>query len=207
MEDKKLNAQESIKLIEASLRRSSERLEASSAKPLIIWGYVSTGVALAVDFMLAVIGSKAHFLWVLIPLVGSLLSWLILPPRERDKNLKSNPITRQTSVVWSVLGIACCVVGFYFGFGGAAHLGIGKPNIIFPLIALLLTIGMFTTGLSLSIPAYTVGACCGVLYLVLWGLGGISKSGEILSFAVLMFAMQCLVGHYLVYKQKGRRSS
>ena len=73
MDNKTFNAQESIRLIEQTLRRSGQRLEEGYIIPMLVWGYATVAVSLLIYFLLPTM-SHAHWLWLLIPLLGYLLN-------------------------------------------------------------------------------------------------------------------------------------
>ncbi len=201
MKTNTFDPQQSIKTIEATLQRSNQIIQRDTAKPLILWGYLSVFVSLLVTFTLPLLGTKAHFIWVLMPLIGYPLSYLFLPRKHRDTN-RSNPILRYTSILWLVLGLTCASVGFFLGFRGYELFKMDPINFILPFVTLILTIGMLITGLSLRIKAYYWSACIGSIYLIIWGIGYIPENRLILSFAVLQLLMQCVTGHFLQYQNR-----
>ena len=74
MEEKKLDAQESIELITRMIRNTRQRLERHSGRPFLIWGYTTVAVSL-LNYSLNIAGADPAWSlsWFLIPVLGILL--------------------------------------------------------------------------------------------------------------------------------------
>ena len=79
MEDKQLNAAESIALISRMIDNTRNRMVRNSGRPFLVWGYVTVFTTLLV--MGAVYyfqDPKWNILWMVHPVLGALLMWLVL---------------------------------------------------------------------------------------------------------------------------------
>lgn len=203
MEDKQLNALESIRLIEQTLRRSSQRLESKSIRPLLLWGYITVAVALLVYCLLPELGSKAHFLWALIPTIGYPLTFAWGHKRDKERIPRAF-VERFISTLWLVLGLSLSFFTTLLGVHASQMtLGLFSPMLILYIVILTMSIGMLITGICLRIGAYKWGAIVGYTYLALsLFFSRPDTSNNILIFALVVFFMMCLPGHYLHYKSR-----
>lgn len=198
MDNKTFNAQESIQLIEQTLRRSSQRLEEKCITPMLVWGYTTVVVSLLIYFLLPSISYYAHFLWMLIPLFGYSLSY-ILDKSSIESNTRAFP-ERFVDTLWAVaggsVGIACGILGLRGG-------GSVSTEIYFMLVITVISIAMLVTAISLDIKAYKWGSFAGYIYLLrLTSVRTGFSPEEILYFGATFFVMMCCTGHYLQYKQR-----
>ena len=109
MEDKQLNAAESIALISRMIDNTRNRMLRNSGRPFLVWGYVTVFTTLLV--MGAVYyfqNPKWNILWMLLPVLGALLMWL-----TRDKHTEgkvSTFVDRVINNVWLVMGLTAWFV-------------------------------------------------------------------------------------------------
>lgn len=135
MEDKQLNAAESIALISRMIDNTRNRMLRNSGRPFLVWGYVTVFTTLLV--MGAVYyfqNPKWNILWMLLPVLGALLMWL-----TRDKHTEgkvSTFVDRVINNVWLVMGLTAWFVSMLSLFS----------QIRLPILfIILLTMGMGTT--------------------------------------------------------------
>ena len=135
MEDKQLNAAESIALINRMIDNTRNRMLRNSGRPFLVWGYVTVFTTLLV--MGAVYyfqNPKWNILWMLLPVLGALLMWL-----TRDKHTEgkvSTFVDRVINNVWLVMGLTAWFVSMLSLFS----------QIRLPILfIILLTMGMGTT--------------------------------------------------------------
>lgn len=204
MDNKSFNAQESIQLIEQTLQRSSQRIERASAKPLLIWGYVSVIVSLLVPTLLERIGYKAHLAWALIPIVGYTLSYFFV--EKSEGNSTRTFADRYAAILWAVLGatisIVCTTIGIQIGNSSGIFETLGNALILL-FVMLMITIGQFITGISFRIHAYTGGGILGAILLASMFFFPEAAKGENMcyTFALFFFLCMCLPGHYISLKK------
>ena len=173
MEDKQLNAAESIALISRMIDNTRNRMLRNSGRPFLVWGYVTVFTTLLV--MGAVYyfqNPKWNILWMLLPVLGALLMWL-----TRD--------------VWLVMGLTAWFVSMLSLFS----------QIRLPILfIILLTMGMGTTITGLIIrfrPATAGGTAAIVLAPVSLIVSGYWMPTL---FAVGFVVMMIIPGHILNYK-------
>lgn len=206
MDNKTFNAQESIQLIEQTLRRSSQRLEEKCVTPMLVWGYTTVVVSLLIYFLLPSISYYAHLLWMLIPLFGYSLSY-ILGKNNIEPSTRAFP-ERFVDTLWAVAGASVGIACGVLGLRGCSSI---PMEIYFMLVITVISIAMLVTGISLNIKAYKWGSFAGYLYLLrltrLTGGKADFSPEEILYFGATFFVMMCCTGHYLQYKQRRASST
>ena len=176
MEDKQLNAAESIALISRMIDNTRNRMLRNSGRPFLVWGYVTVFTTLLV--MGAVYyfqNPKWNILWMLLPVLGALLMWL-----TRDKHTEGKVSTFVDRFV-SMLSLFSQI----------------RLPILF---IILLTMGMGTTITGLIIrfrPATAGGTAAIVLAPVSLIVSGYWMPTL---FAVGFVVMMIIPGHILNYK-------
>ena len=155
MEDKQLNAAESIALISRMIDNTRNRMVRNSGRPFLVWGYVTVFTTLLV--MGAVYyfqNPKWNILWMLLPVLGALLMWL-----TRDKHTEgkvSTFVDRVINNVWLVMGLTAWFVSMLSLFS----------QIRLPILfIILLTMGMGTTitGLIIRFRPATAGGTAAIV--------------------------------------------
>ena len=145
MEDKQLNAAESIALISRMIDNTRNRMLRNSGRPFLVWGYVTVFTTLLV--MGAVYyfqNPKWNILWMLLPVLGALLMWL-----TRDKHTEgkvSTFVDRVINNVWLVMGLTAWFVSLLSVFGD-------MPVPILFVILLMMGIPAPQTGAILAVGA------------------------------------------------------
>lgn len=83
MEERKLDAQESIELITRMIRNTRRRLEHNAGRPFLIWGYTTVAISLF-NYLMRINGADHEWSlsWFLIPVLGVVLMRLF--PREKE---------------------------------------------------------------------------------------------------------------------------
>lgn len=190
MEDKQLNAAESIALISRMIDNTRNRMVRNSGRPFLVWGYVTVFTTLLV--MGAVYyfqDPKWNILWMVLPVLGALLMWL-----TRDKHTEgkvSTFVDRVINNVWLVMGLTAWFVSMLSLFS----------QIRLPILfIILLTMGMGTTITGLIIrfrPATAGGTAAIVLAPVSLIVSGYWMPAL---FAAGFVVMMIIPGHILNYK-------
>lgn len=97
MEDKQLNAAESIALISRMIDNTRNRMLRNSGRPFLVWGYVTVFTTLLV--MGAVYyfqNPKWNILWMLLPVLGALLMWRHATSIPKAKSARSSTASSTT---------------------------------------------------------------------------------------------------------------
>ena len=190
MEDKQLNAAESIALISRMIDNTRNRMLRNSGRPFLVWGYVTVFTTLLV--MGAVYyfqNPKWNILWMLLPVLGALLMWL-----TRDKHTEgkvSTFVDRVINNVWLVMGLTAWFVSLLSVFGD-------MPVPILFVILLMMGMGTAITGLVIRfVPAAVGGAAAIILAPVSLAATGYWVPALFIAGFV---AMMIVPGHILNYK-------
>lgn len=163
-------------------------MERNAGRPLIIWGYVTIAVTIAVWFALRETGDpRWNLLWFSIPVLGWPLMWLT---RSHEPGGVSNYIDRAIGYIWIVLGCTALGVGtltFFFY----------QVPVLF-LITLLMSMGVTLTGLVIRFRPGFVGGIVGILLSVC--CLAVSGVDGCLIFAATFLIMMVIPGHILNYR-------
>ena len=104
MEDRKLEAAESLALIGRMIENTRSRMVRNSGRPLLAWGYATVLTTLAVwGAVLYFQNPRWNYLWLMLPLLGWLLMWI-----SREKKPEGEVRTfvdRVIGNVWTVMGL------------------------------------------------------------------------------------------------------
>ena len=190
MEDKQLNAAESIALISRMIDNTRNRMLRNSGRPFLVWGYVTVFTTLLV--MGAVYyfqNPKWNILWMLLPVLGALLMWL-----TRDKHTEgkvSTFVDRVINNVWLVMGLTAWFVSM---------LALFTPMRLPILFIILLIMGMGTTvtGLIIRFTPTAVGGVAAIILAPFTLIAG--DMWQPLLFIAGFMVMMIVPGHILNYK-------
>ena len=190
MEDKQLNAAESIALISRMIDNTRNRMLRNSGRPFLVWGYVTVFTTLLV--MGAVYyfqNPKWNILWMLLPVLGALLMWL-----TRDKHTEgkvSTFVDRVINNVWLVMGLTAWFVSM---------LALFTPMRLPILFIILLIMGMGTTvtGLIIRFTPTAVGGVAAIILAPFTLIAG--NMWQPLLFIAGFVVMMIVPGHILNYK-------
>lgn len=135
MEDRKLEAAESLALIGRMIENTRSRMVRNSGRPLLAWGYATVLTTLAVwGAVLYFQDPRWNYLWLMLPLLGWLLMWI-----SREKKPEGEVRTfvdRVIGNVWTVMGLSAWFVSM---------LALFMPMRLPILFIILLIMGMGTT--------------------------------------------------------------
>ena len=141
MEDRKLEAAESLALIGRMIENTRSRMVRNSGRPLLAWGYATVLTTLAVwGAVLYFQNPRWNYLWLMLPLLGWLLMWV-----SREKKPEGEVRTfvdRVIGNVWTVMGLSAWFVSM---------LALFTPMRLPILFIILLIMGMGTTVTGLII--------------------------------------------------------
>ena len=156
MEDRKLEAAESLALIGRMIENTRSRMVRNSGRPLLAWGYATVLTTLAVwGAVLYFQNPRWNYLWLMLPLLGWLLMWV-----SREKKPEGEVRTfvdRVIGNVWTVMGLSAWFVSM---------LALFTPMRLPILFIILLIMGMGTTVTRLII-RFTPTAVGGVAAIIL----------------------------------------
>lgn len=209
MEEKRLDAQESIELITRMIRNTRRRLERHSGRPYLIWGYTTVVISL-LNYTLNVVGAAPEWslTWLLIPVLGFVLM-RIFP--EKKSTEPRTEIDRIVNSLWLVCTLSLIPIFILCLFHGWSY----RPS-LFALITLVMSIGSTATGLIVRSRIYTTAGLLGMVgtaAIALWDyylkqlpdpqlIDSRMLNNEILIFAVVFLVMMVIPGHIINYRTR-----
>ena len=214
MEEKKLDAQESIELITRMIRNTRRRLERHSGRPYLIWGYTTVIISLLnYAFNLAGADPMWSLTWFLIPILGFVLMRLF--PEKKSTEPRTE-IDRIVSALWLVCTLALIPIFLFCIFHGLSY----RPS-LFALITLTMSIGAATTGLIVRSKIYAIAGFAGMGLSTLFAfydyylkrlaeraeIDAAHLNIEILIFAAIFLVMMIVPGHIINYRAKQTKNA
>lgn len=214
MEEKRLDAAESLELIGRMIRNTRQRLESHSGRPYLVWGYTTVGISL-LNYALNRAGADPlwNLTWFLIPVLGYTLMRLFPEKRPTDPRTE---IDRIVNMLWLVCTLALIPIFLFCIFHGLSY----RPS-LFALISLTMSIGAAATGLIVRSKIYTTAGFTGMGLSTLFAfydyyLKRLAERAEIdaahLNFEILIFAaiflvMMVIPGHIINYRAKQTKNA
>ena len=156
MEEKRLDAAESLALIGRMIENTRNDMERNAGRPFLVWGYVTLLTTLLVWGTVVQTGEpRWNLLWLLIPLLGGTLTYFTRGKRTEGR--VHTFVDRVLGSVWLVAGLTASFLSLVALF---------TPIRLPILFVILLTMGMGTaaTGLILR---FRPAACCGAAAILL----------------------------------------
>ena len=190
MEDRKLEAAESLALIGRMIENTRSRMVRNSGRPLLAWGYATVLTTLAVwGAVLYFQNPRWNYLWLMLPLLGWLLMWI-----SREKKPEGEVrafVDRVIGNVWTVMGLSAWFVSM---------LALFTPMRLPILFIILLIMGMGTTvtGLIIRFTPTAVGGVAAIILAPFTLIAG--NMWQPLLFIAGFVVMMIVPGHILNYK-------
>ena len=187
MENRKLEAAESLELIGRMIENTRSRIVRNSGRPLLAWGYATVLTTLVVWG--AVVGfqdPRWNFLWLLLPVLGWLLMWLTRGKRTEGE--ARTFVDRVIGNVWFVMGLTAMFVSLLTLFTPI------RLPILF-IILLIMGMGTAVTGLIISFTPAVAGGTAAIVLAPLTMLVG--NMWQPLLFIVGFVVMMIVPGHIL----------
>ena len=187
MEDRKLEAAESLELIGRMIENTRSRIVRNSGRPLLAWGYAT--VVTTIIVWAAVVGFRDprwNYLWLLLPVLGWLLMWL-----TRGKPTEGEVRTFGGRVIGNVLFVMGSTALF------VSLLTLFTPMRLPILFIILLIMGMGTavTGLVIRFTPTIVGGIAAIILAPCTLLAG--NMWQPLPFIAGFVVMMIIPGHIL----------
>ncbi len=209
MEERKLDARESMELISRMIQNTRNRLENHAGRPFLVWGYTTVGIAL-LNYWFNIAGCHPAwcFTWFLIPIIGCLLMRLFPDKKPTEPRTE---IDRIVGKVWLVSSLSLIPIFLFSLFHGLSY-----RHSLFELITLVMATATATTGMIVRSKIYIVAGLTCMALSVLFPLydyflkkiatsDGIEitaglLNNEILIFAGVFFIMMVVPGHIINYQ-------
>lgn len=190
MEERKLEAAESLALIGRMIENTRSRMVRNSGRPLLAWGYATVLTTLVVWGAVAYFQDERwNYLWMLLPLLGWLLMWLT---REKaPEGAVRTFVDRVIGIVWLVMGLSAWFVSMLSLFS------LMRLPILF-IILLLMGMGTTITGLIIRFKPVIAG---GIAAIAIAPFSMIAPNmWQPLLFIAGFTVMMIIPGHILNYK-------
>ena len=133
MEDRKLDAAESLALIGRMIENTRSRMVRNAGRPFLAWGYATAATLIAVWAAVSCTGDvRWNYLWFMLPLLGGALMYFTRP--KAAEGSVHTYVDRVLDLIWSVIGPAtllistlaiCFVVRFPVAFTVLLMIGLG----------------------------------------------------------------------------------
>lgn len=122
MKEQNITSQESMAIINEMIQHSKTRRFIGDGNILLLWGYLTVGVAALVWVLLAVTHHPAmNWFWYLIWIIGGIAT-PIMARKRRDKAGVTTYADRICNAIWSVVGFSAIAMTFlclgFLLFGG-----------------------------------------------------------------------------------------
>lgn len=190
MEEKRLDAAESLALIERMIENTRNDMERNAGRPFLVWGYVTLLTTLLVWGTVVQTGElRWNLLWLLIPLLGGTLTYFTRGKRTEGR--VHTFVDRVLGSVWLVAGLTASFLSLVALF---------TPIRLPILFVILLTMGMGTAATGLIL-CFRPAACCGAAAILLApGMLIVHNDWQPALFAAGFLAMMIVPGHILNYR-------
>ncbi len=196
MEDKKLDAAESLALIGRMIENTRSRMVRNAGRPFLAWGYATAATLIAVWAAASWSNDiRWNYLWFMLPLLGGALMYFTRP--KTAEGSVHTYIDRVLNLIWSVIGPAtllistlaiCFVVRFPVAF------------------TVLLMIGLGTTINNLII-GFKPGVAGGIAGIVLASVSLVVTGNWHVGLFLAAFVLMAIIpGHILNYRYRHSRS-
>lgn len=196
MEDKKLDAAESLALIGRMIENTRSRMVRNAGRPFLAWGYATAATLIAVWAAASWSNDiRWNYLWFMLPLLGGALMYFTRP--KAAEGSVHTYIDRVLNLIWSVIGPAtllistlaiCFVVRFPVAF------------------TVLLMIGLGTTINNLII-GFKPGVAGGIAGIVLASVSLVVTDNWHVGLFLAAFVLMAIIpGHILNYRYRHSRS-
>ena len=181
-----MSEKESLELITKMIRKTQNDWERGSGNMFLIWGYTTVLVTLLIFALLKITNNYyTHFLWFLIPIIGTPALFFLRGKRQRRT---ITLLSRAINETWLIIGgaaILAAIVSF-FAFQG------------FPILfieALIVNLGVAITGRLIQVKVITLAGILGILlsFALLFTQG----YTQLLVFAAIFAVLMVIPGHVL----------
>lgn len=192
MENKQLNSQESLELIQRMIDSTRTRYEKNGGSMFLIWGYTSIAVAVLYALARHFTGNPVWgWVWWAIPVVGWSITWATAKSRVKTV---TTYVDRVVNTVWAVVG------AFAVAFPLAAMFSWPLGLSIIPIEAMLLCMGVIMTGALIKVRSLLI---CGMVAALLSFLMFFTSGDYWVYIFAAMFAVGMVIpGHILNHRAR-----
>lgn len=192
MEDRKLDAAQSLALIGRMIENTRSRMVRNAGRPFLAWGYATAVTLIAVWAAAYCTGDiRWNYLWFMLPLLGGALMYFTRP-RTAEGSVHTY-IDRVLNLIWSVIGPATLLISTLAIFF----------VVRFPVaFTVLLMIGLGTTINNLII-GFRPGVAGGIAGIVLASVSLVVTGNWHCGLFLAAFVLMAIIpGHILNYRHR-----
>lgn len=206
MKEKELNTQESMSIITEMIERSKTRRMIGDGNILLLWGYLTVGVAALVWALLVITHHPAvNWLWFLIWIIGGSAT-PILTRKQRNQSGVTTYTDKLCNALWSIVGYCAIAITFIsLGFLFIAGKDSWSAFLMYPL----LIVGFAETiqGVIMREKSMVWGGAIGILAglftICCIAAGQVLHASWFMPMFIISFAMMMIIpGHVLNYKSR-----
>ena len=191
MNEKQMTQQESLAIITKMIAMTQRKMEQSGGGQLLLWGYLSL-LTTGIITLTGVLGWRANgWLWLLIPIVGLPLSWLLDRKYPQEVSSWRDEIL---SKIWLVFTCIFCLVPIVL-------LLARQPQQIFFIEMLLMTTGVILTGTILRLNSLIIGGVIGLSIACVSCLITVNWQYMILMLSLIFIFALIIPGHIIYAKR------
>lgn len=197
MEDRKLDAAQSLALIGRMIENTRSRMVRNAGRPFLAWGYATAVTLIAVWAAAYCTGDiRWNYLWFMLPLLGGALMYFTRP-RTAEGSVHTY-IDRVLNLIWSVIGPATLLISTLAIFF----------VVRFPVaFTVLLMIGLGTTINNLII-GFRPGVAGGIAGIVLASVSLVVTGNWHCGLFLAAFVLMAIIpGHILNYRHRHPHSN
>lgn len=155
MEDKNINEQESLAIIQSMMNKTKEQLFDNS-NLFLLWGFAAFICSITQYILLKVQVQDSEAVWIAMPIIAVIHIFIVMKQRKQIKIQTYNG--NAINSLWMAIGFAFICIAF---------IASAKINIL-PFIILLYAIGTFVTGKIIDFKPLVIGGLvCFVLAIVI----------------------------------------
>jgi hypothetical protein len=155
MEEKNINEEESLIIIQQMINKSKQRLTDGS-KYFMLWGFAVFACAIIQYFLLKNSFEHTQRIWLAMPILAILQLFLSLQDRKKEKVVSYN--TQAIGSVWIALGISFFILAFL-----SSRISFS----MFPFLILFYGIGTFITGRIIQFKPLVLGGIANFILCIL----------------------------------------
>ena len=191
MNEKQMTQQESLAIITKMIAMTQRKMEQSGGGQLLLWGYLSL-LTTGIITLTGVLGWRANgWLWLLIPIVGLPLSWLLDRKYPQEVSSWRDEIL---SKIWLVFTCIFCLVPIVL-------LLARQPQQIYFIEMLLMTTGVILTGTILRLNSLIIGGVIGLSIACVSCLLTVNWPYMILMLSLIFIFALIIPGHIIYAKR------
>ena len=193
MEEKTIDAAESLDIINSMIQRTQKNYSIDSFY-YIIWGWLTFTAAMLSYFLLPVLSEKIGLVWLLMPFLGGIISFIYGRKQSKQQKVKTY-VETYVNQVWLTLGIAMISI--------MAAIFLEVNFEILSTFILLYGIGIFCTGRIIKfMPMVIGGALCFPLFVCCGYFTFNHGEYQFLILALAILISYIIPGHMLRAKHK-----